>query len=193
MAEENNAGAPFRIIEIRNNLKNKASQEEGISPKEAIEEAEQRIAVMAEEYDGRLQADIDRLRELAVQVTTGPHDEWGPPLLRLVHDMEGQAGIFNYEVMSFISGSLGRVLEHAPPDHAKFIPTIEAHCDALFLVYKQKIRGDGGSAGRALLRGLKATADTCVPPVVDRRAQLREQQEREAAAGGKAAEGGDRR
>lgn len=193
MAEQQNAGAPFRIIEIRNNLKNKASQEEGISPKEAIEQAEQAISAMAEEYDGRLQADIDRLRELAAMVPDQSHDEWGAPMLRLVHDMEGQAGIFNYEVMSFISGSLGRVLEHAPPDHAKFVPTVEAHCDALFLVYKQKIRGDGGSAGRALLRGLKATADTCVPPVVDRRAQLREQQEREAAERGEATGAGERR
>ena len=172
-------GAPFRIIEIRNNLKNKASQNEGISPKEAIEQAEARIAELAEEYDTRLRDDVEKLRGLAAAVPRDPVDDWHKDLLRLVHDMEGQAGIFNYEVISFIAGSLGRVLEHAPTDHAKFIPTIEAHCDAVFLVYNQKIRGDGGSAGKALIRGLKATADTCVPAPVDRRAQLREQQARQ--------------
>jgi hypothetical protein len=177
-----NSGFPFRIIEIRNNLKNKASQKKGISPKEAIERAEALIADMAEEYDTRLKDDIDQLRTLSAKVGSDPVTEWQPQLLRLVHDMEGQAGIFGFEVISFISGSLGRVLEHAPTDHPKYIPTIEAHCDAVFLVYNQKIRGDGGSAGRALVRGLKATADTCVPAVVDRRAKMREQQEREAAA-----------
>ncbi|MEO0392490.1 MAG: hypothetical protein AAF213_04490 [Pseudomonadota bacterium] len=173
------AGAPFRIIEIRNNLKNKASQEEGLSPKEAIEAAEARIAELSEEYDTRLHDDVERLRELAAAVPKEDINSWHKDLLRLVHDMEGQAGIFNYEVISFIAGSLGRVLEHAPTDHPKFIPTIEAHCDGVFLVYNQKIRGDGGSAGKALVRGLKATADTCVPPPVDRRAQMREQEARD--------------
>ena len=167
------SGFPFRIIEIRNNLKNKASQNKGISPKQAIERAEARIANLAEEYDTRLRDDIDRLRELAADVPKKPLDEWHKDLLRLVHDMEGQAGIFNYEVISFIAGSLGRVLEHAPTDHPKFTATIEAHCDGIFLVYNQKIRGDGGAAGKSLVRGLKATADKCVPPPVDRRAQQR--------------------
>ncbi|HCI46983.1 MAG TPA: hypothetical protein DFI00_06800 [Rhodospirillaceae bacterium] len=185
MTENNSStGHPFRIIEVRNNLKNKASRQEGISPKEAIEKAEARVADLAEEYDTRLKDDIEQLRELSSQISTQPVETWQKPLLRLVHDMEGQAGVFGFEIISFVSGSAGRVLEHAPPDHPKYLATIEAHCDAIFLVYNQKIRGDGGSAGRALVRGLKATADTCVPPAHDRRAQLRQQQEREAAAGG---------
>jgi len=183
MTDSNGGTATFKIIEVRNNLRNKAKQGEGISPKDAIEQAEHRLTVMAEEYDGRLQNDIENLRKLSAQVESDPVAVWLAPMTRLVHDMEGQAGIFNYEMLSFICGSLGRVLKQAPSDHVKFVPTVEAHCDAVFLVYQQKIRGEGGSEGRALLRGLKATADTCVPAVVDRRAQLREQQEAAAKAG----------
>ena len=166
---DSNAGAPFRIIEVRNNLKNKATRGEGVSPKQAIEQAESRLMDLAEEYDDRLKNDMEQLRVQSARIGVDPVDDWADIMLRLVHDMEGQAGIFNYEMISFICGSLGRVLKNAPHDHPKFVATIEAHCDAIFLVYNQKIRGDGGNEGRTLLRGLKATADTCVPPVRDRR------------------------
>lgn len=162
--QQRGPGAPFRFIEVRNNLKAKASQGTGMPADEAVSAAESRIGKMSGEYDERLAAQILSIRQIVQRAVdlheAGGEDDgaWVPELHRLSHDLEGQAGIFDYEVLSFISASLNRVLTGSTIESPKFVATIQAHCDALALVHSQRITGDGGPEGRRLITGLRATA-----------------------------------
>ena len=150
--------APFRVIEVRNNLKAKAKQGNGVAPEQAIRAAEKRLQSMAVSYDDRLRTDLDRVRDLINNAEKAENLDWLPELVRLSHDLEGQAGVFNFVLISFICSSLSAVLKMGDPKHAKFIATLHAHGDALTLVFHDRIMGDGGPGGRQLIEGLRATS-----------------------------------
>jgi len=159
---ENSGQMPFRVIEVRNNLKAKAKQGNGVSPEDAIRSAEKRLQSMSQNYEERLKKDLDRLRELVHLaengVDAGGDTGWLGELLRLSHDIEGQAGVFNFVLISFICSSLSSILKLGDTAHPKFIPALQAHADALVLVHHDRIMGDGGAGGRQLVDGLRASA-----------------------------------
>lgn len=149
---------PFRVIEVRNNLKAKAKQGNGMTPEAAIRGAEKRLQSMAVNYDDRLKNDLDRVRVLIDDAPNAVTNEWIPELLRLSHDLEGQAGVFNFVLISFICSSLSSILRMGDPGHPKFVASLQAHGDALMLVFHDRIMGEGGAGGRQLVEGLRATA-----------------------------------
>jgi hypothetical protein len=154
----NEALTPFRVIEVRNNLKAKAKQGNGITPEQAIRAAEKRIQSISVSYDNQIKNELDQIHDLMRDAEKGENKEWLPKLVRLSHDLEGQAGVFNFILISFVCSSLSALLKMGDPDHPKFIATLHAHGDALTLIFQDRIMGDGGPGGRQLIEGLRATS-----------------------------------
>ena len=99
---------------------------------------------------------------------TAPSDEpaqWPPCLLRVLSvnlwnsKLRGQGGIFDYPLITRLGASLfaatREVAEAATPNRVKLIA---AHIDAIGTVFKNKIKGDGGEVGKALMQEIDAAA-----------------------------------
>jgi hypothetical protein len=76
-------------------------------------------------------------------------------LYRLSLDMKGQGGSFGFIMMSEVAASLNDFIAKRKKLSRLDIDVIDAHVSALHAVYGQRVRGDGGKTGRALLVGLE--------------------------------------
>lgn len=76
---------------------------------------------------------------------------------RISHELRGQGGIFDYPLIT----ALGKSLYEATADPDKplsqaRLELIQAHVDAMRTVFKEKISGNGGEVGTALLLDIRA-------------------------------------
>lgn len=147
---------------------------------EIIAEAETRIQEMAGDYSDWMGQALDRmtLAHKALIVPGGPRgedDEEGEDEEELTaisnrrflgeissaaHELRGQGGIFGYPLIT----SLGRSLFETTKDHQKDLTEgrmtlIGAHIDAIRTVFTNRIRGEGGEIGRALLKETAAAVE----------------------------------
>lgn len=76
---------------------------------------------------------------------------------RLAHEMRGQGGLFGYPLITEVAKSLFLYTQNSniavTPNEFELI---KAHGDAIRVVVAERIEGDGGEVGRALLAGLQA-------------------------------------
>jgi CheY-like chemotaxis protein len=78
---------------------------------------------------------------------------------RIAHELRGQSGTFDYKLIT----SFGKSLYQATMDPEMKITEgrkdlIEAHIDAIRNVFRNRITGDGGQVGKALLREIENVA-----------------------------------
>ncbi len=78
---------------------------------------------------------------------------------RIAHELRGQSGTFDYKLIT----SFGKSLYQATMDPEMKITEgrmdlMEAHIDAIRNVFRNRITGDGGQVGRALLREIEDVA-----------------------------------
>ena len=151
---------------------NAVNTEVAIDP-ELIAVAEERIQDMAGDYSDWMSKALDRMStaHAALVVPGGPpgeDDEEGEDeeeltmlgnrrflgeISRTAHELRGQGGIFGYPLIT----SLGRSLFETTKDQQKEVTAnrltlIGAHIDAIRTVFANRIRGEGGEIGRALLK-----------------------------------------
>ena len=78
-------------------------------------------------------------------------------LYRMFHDLQGQAGLFGYALLGTLGGRLcvywRGVNGQIGPEE---LPVVRAHLAALRFVLDEKLEGDGGQAGQAILANLDA-------------------------------------
>ena len=111
---------------------------------QALARAEAALARLGQDYPHWVEADLARARACL-----------GPPadpdrLYRLAHDIKGQAGTFDYPLVSTIAARLCAALQAATPEPERVL----RHLDAMAEVIARRLRGDGGEAGRQLLSRL---------------------------------------
>ena len=75
---------------------------------------------------------------------------------QIAHELRGQGGIFDYPLLT----SFGRSLYHATLDTRgevteNRLKLIEAHIDALRVVFNKRVRGSGGKVGADLLKDIE--------------------------------------
>jgi hypothetical protein len=74
----------------------------------------------------------------------------------LAHELRGQGGTFGYPLVTLIAKSLYQATGAGCPEDDDAIEIAKAHIDALRLVIRDKIAGDGGEAGKELMASLQA-------------------------------------
>lgn len=78
---------------------------------------------------------------------------------RIAHELRGQSGTFNYPLITKLAKSLYEATldpdRHVTDDRKKLI---DAHIDAIRTVFKNRISGDGGEVGLALLRDIEVAS-----------------------------------
>ncbi len=71
------------------------------------------------------------------------------------HDIKGQAGTFDYPLLTLIAESLCDMLRAADTIEDRQIGLVAAHIDAIGVIVGGRIQGDGGEMGKQLLSRLQ--------------------------------------
>ena len=75
-------------------------------------------------------------------------------IFKISHDIKGQGGSFDYDLLTAIGDSLCRLIEDKDRAGPAEIEAIKLHAEALNLVLTNRLKGDGGDTGANLLDGL---------------------------------------
>ncbi|MBP7062807.1 response regulator [Ferrovibrio sp.] len=118
---------------------------------ERLRKAEQEIRALKEQYERDLLPAVTQLATLLSQIEAGQLDpDRLPKAFRAAHDFKGQGASFGYPLLSEFAGSLARLLRDKIQLTEVELKIARAHADALIIVARNRIRGDGGQTGRAL-------------------------------------------
>lgn len=128
---------------------------------ETLERAEKVIADMADSYLEWVQEDLKKMDECykAMQTAELPRKDASEGLFQVAHDIKGQGGSFGYDLMTVIGNELCRLLERQDSFGSAEMQAIKVHIDAMKLVIQNKMTGDGGANGKALVAGIRQVGD----------------------------------
>ena len=123
-----------------------------------IAAAQERIKQMVGDYADWVRRYIKSMSDslAALEMGADPHDGNAKHLAninRIAHELRGQSGTFDYQLIT----AFGKSLYQSTLDTQWVVnedrrKLIKAHIDAISTVFKNRIQGDGGQVGKALLR-----------------------------------------
>ncbi len=149
----------LEIINPPNTLKSKVKiGGPGAISMDMIEKAEKVLAGLSDNYLEWVQEDLKNISAAFDELKAGRGDQKKvlDSIFRMSHDMKGQGGSFGYNLMTAVGNELCRMIEKLPtPITPAHIEAIGVHVDSMKLVISQKIKGDGGKTGAAILAGLQ--------------------------------------
>lgn len=158
-APGNGAAAPAGKVEIihpPNLLKMKVGSG-GVDP-EKIAKAEAAVAQLADSY---LDWALNDLATLQAQLEAARADEPHrrkrvEELFQTAHDMKGQGSTFGYPLVTQVAKHLCHYVEgHLDRNGLPDLAVVAAHVDALTVILRQRVSGDGGETGQLLVRELE--------------------------------------
>ncbi len=155
----------LEIITPPTSLKNKVREGgPGAVDLATLERAEKVIADMADSYLEWVQEDLNKLDECykAMQGAEPPRRKSAEGLFQVSHDIKGQGGSFGYDLMTVIGNELCRLLERQESFGSAELQAIKVHIDAMKLVIQNKMTGDGGANGKALVAGIRQVGDKLI-------------------------------
>ena len=149
----------LEIINPPNTLKSKVKiGGPGAISMDMIEKAEKVLAGLSDNYLEWVQEDLKNISAAFDELKAGRGDQKKvlDSIFRMSHDMKGQGGSFGYNLMTAVGNELCRMIEKLPtPITPAHIEAIGVHVDSMKLIISQKIKGDGGKTGAAILAGLQ--------------------------------------
>lgn len=141
-----------------NNLARKLSMSRGKGPdlEKLLAKADAELEKLADSYTEWVQDDVVALvRSLAAARTdTDRKAAHLEELYTVAHDMKGQGGTFGYGLVTQIGRSLCHFIDSSDDIGDREFQVIEAHIDALRVVVREAVQGDGGEIGRQIVAGL---------------------------------------
>jgi len=152
-----------RFYRFHNRLKEKAAGAAGYKgtgeiPAELLAQAEAALAQMSEDYPDWVSKLIERMGDQHRRCVDTPEKRrsYYEELRRIAHDMRGQGGTFGYPLISEVSESLYLFTGPNSGMSNNHVEIIKAHIDAMRVIIKNRISGDGGDIGKQLLQSLDA-------------------------------------
>jgi CheY-like chemotaxis protein len=123
-----------------------------------IQAAEMRIQELVGDYSIWVGKYLDSMTESFHALSEG-HDDPKPHfrnINHIAHELRGQGGVFDYPLIT----AFGKTLYEATTDAGAEVTQnrlklIEAHIDALRLVFGKHIKGNGGEVGLALMKDIE--------------------------------------
>ncbi len=125
-----------------------------------LQRAEKAIKAMSNDYVDWVQEDMKKL-QVAFDKTKRikSSSELKPifgEVFEIAHDMKGQGGSFDYNLITIIGDSLCRFIEKKKEFTSADIEVVEVHVNSIRLVIMNGMKGDGGEVGKKILQGLNA-------------------------------------
>lgn len=134
---------------------------------DALERAEQVIANMADNYIDWVEEDLKKISGAFGRLTENEGDRAKDleRVFAVAHDMKGQGGSFGYELITAIGNNLCRLLERFDDSVTPQVQNeaIRIHIEAMKLIINNRMKGDGGPQGAAILDGVEKMVLKLVP------------------------------
>lgn len=112
---------------------------------------------LSAQFVERLPDDIKRIEQAYENLKASPKDDFRSTVLfRLVHDLKGLAGTFDYPLISVIGNDLCRFLEYAEVLSPPRLQVVGFHIDAIKMVVEKRITGEPGERGLHIVNALHA-------------------------------------
>ncbi|MDG1708705.1 MAG: hypothetical protein P8H03_08075 [Emcibacteraceae bacterium] len=161
------AGVKVRFYKIKNRLKEKAA---GLGldantvidfDDDLISAAEEALNEMAEEYPDWVMGIIDELFEVHRRCVDDDVNRKGyfERINAIAHDMKGQGGTFGYQLITDFADGLHGFTSRGSGLSDSHVEIIKAHLDAMRVVIRERIEGDGGEIGSELKKGLEQSVE----------------------------------
>lgn len=99
-------------------------------------------------------AQLDRHMKLARELPVEKRKQLFGAISMVAHELRGQGGVFGYPLVSSIAASLFDFTHQMLDRSDDSLQLIKEHVDALKAVLREKIRGDGGAIGIAVMQAL---------------------------------------
>lgn len=155
-------GVKVRYYRLKNTLKDKTA---GIAlepgaviefDEDILSEAEAAFEEMAEEYPDWVMGLIDQLFEFHRRCVDDDinRKRYFEGINAIAHDMRGQGGTFGYELITDFAEGLYNFTQQGSGLSDNHVEIIKAHLDAMRVVIRDRVNGDGGDIGHALKEGL---------------------------------------
>ena len=118
-------------------------------------------AEMSDTYVGWTQQALSRFKELLASRERADIDidKLRRDLHRIAHDIKGMGGSFGFPLMTEFGTSLCLYLRDLPDGTPLIVELIDAHMEAMDLVLREGIKGDGGDRERSLVAALAKLVD----------------------------------
>ena len=122
-----------------------------------LERAEAVIAGLADQYLDWVQDDLVRMEAAFAKLAaaTGDRKAEMDGVFQIAHDMKGQGGSFDYNLVTIIGNDLCRFIEKSEAIGPQQVGVVRLHIDTMKLVIASQMKGDGGDEGAKLLKGLE--------------------------------------
>jgi len=147
---------------LPNALKEKAGgfgkQQRGSIPVDLLEEADAKLERTAVEFhDWALDylTDLSSHCDSAKKASDNKRRDYFDKINLVAHELRGQGGIFGYHLITTAGKSLYTITRLGCTTDDRTILIIKAHIDIMRIVFRDKIKGDGGTVGRALIGSLQ--------------------------------------
>ena len=126
---------------------------------EVLQKVQEKITEMSGDYSTWIADEIRKLDE-SLHKLKDPDANLRSLMARInrgAHEMRGQGGIFGYPLITEFSKSLFlSTNKNVQAISDNEYELLKAHIDAIKVVISEKVEGDGGETGRALLAGIQA-------------------------------------
>jgi len=151
-----------KVITPPNTIKMKVKEGgPGAVDMEAIERAEAVIANLADSYLEWVEEDLIKIRKAYENIQNNMDNpaEDIEKVFQIAHDMKGQGGSFNYDLMTILGNDLCRFVEGKTRISKTDLKVIELYIDTMKIVISKRMSGDGGPEGQKVLAGLAAVVN----------------------------------
>jgi chemotaxis protein histidine kinase CheA len=155
---------PIELFMPPNILKAKAGGRYGGLDMGAIRRAEHAVSALKSEFRGWAGEDIRKLVAANDHYAKSGAAEARTTLLRLAHDLKGQAASFELPLISRIAGSLSRLLGESREDAAMPDGLVNAHIGAVQVIFRENIVDEKNEIARLLCTELDARVSEALKP-----------------------------
>ncbi len=155
-----NDSSEVEIIPSPINLRDKVKEIDEEVNLALLQRAEKAIKAMSNDYVDWVQEDMKKLQAAFDKAKKAKGDSelksaFGE-VFEVAHDMKGQGGSFDYNLITIIGDSLCRFIEKKKEYKQADIEVLEVHVNSIRLVITNGMKGDGGEVGKRILQGLNA-------------------------------------
>ena len=133
-------------------------------PLELLEEAEEQLERAALDFTTWALEYLAKLSDLCTEAVLADAEvgrgKFFAEINLLALELRGQGGTFGYPLISVFGKMLYDSTGEGCREDDNAIEIVKAHIDAMRAVLREKVAGDGGTVGRALLASLKKAIET---------------------------------
>ncbi len=128
---------------------------------DAIKRAEAAVDELKTEFQDWVSADVAKLGEARDRFAEQRSKKTAGQLFRASHDIKGQAATFNFPLIARVAVSLCKLIEESRSLDALPLNLIDAHVQAIRVIFRDKIQDNVNPTAIALAEELEArTAET---------------------------------